>query len=219
MGGLVNGVPTSSSQARVEGLNLIINGNQIAAEVLVANSQCTCSAATPTCSGETILTNLRINGVVVDARPAPNTRLAQIVATATVGTVTTTTTTDIILNEQNRETVAGTERITVNALRVTTTSAVTVAGITTTTTTEIIIAQAISDINCTAQPAPPTAATAMITGRADRLGYYQFNDLPTGDTYVITVRGKGYTFTPQTINLAEDSPLDLFGSAVGRSGT
>ncbi len=95
----------------------------------------------------------------------------------------------------------------------------------------------------------PTAATAMIAGRAtvntgfvrgsgrllvtilntrtldtqvvftDRLGYYQFNDLPTGDTYVITVRGKGYTFTPQTINLAEDSALDMFGSAIGRSGT
>ncbi len=98
-------------------------------------------------------------------------------------------------------------------------------------------------------PLAPTAATAMIAGRVtvntgfvrgsgrllvtilntrtlatqvvftDRLGYYQFNDLPTGDTYVITVRGKGYTFTPQTINLAEDSALDMFGSAIGRSGT
>ncbi len=95
----------------------------------------------------------------------------------------------------------------------------------------------------------PTAATAMIAGRVtvntgftrgtgtlfvtilntrtlatqvvftDRLGYYQFNDLPTGDTYVITVRGKGYTFTPQTISLAEDSALDMFGTAVGRSGS
>ncbi len=62
-----------------------------------------------------------------------------------------------------------------------------------------------------------TLATQVVF--TDRLGYYQFNDLPTGDTYVITVRGKGYTFTPQTINLAEDSALDLFGSAVGRSGS
>jgi subtilisin family serine protease len=47
----------------------------------------------------------------------------------------------------------------------------------------------------------------------NRLGYYQFNDLPVGDTYVVSVRGKGYSFTPQVISLFEDSPLDLFGAA------
>ncbi len=257
MGGLVGGVPMSSSQARVAGLNLIINGIQIAAEEVVANSNCTCSTATPTCSGETILTNLRIisgsNSVVVDARPAPNTTLLDVTGEATlVGTVTTTTRTTVIANEQIRRTDPdGTARITVNALRITTTSSATdsLTGITTTTTTDIIIAQANSDINCTAQPAPPTAATAMIAGRVtvntgftrgtgtlfvtilntrtletqvssvNRLGYYQFNDLPTGDTYVLSVRGKGYTFTPQTISLAEDSALDMFGTADGRSGS
>ena len=48
-------------------------------------------------------------------------------------------------------------------------------------------------------------------------GYYEFNDLPVGDTYVISARGKGYSFTPQTFFLIEDSPLDMFGSTVGRS--
>jgi hypothetical protein len=92
----------------------------------------------------------------------------------------------------------------------------------------------------------PTAATAMIAGRVmvnaghfrgsgklfvtilntntletqaaftNRLGYYEFNDLPVGDTYVLSVRGKGYSFTPQTFTLIEDSALDMFGAAVER---
>jgi len=53
----------------------------------------------------------------------------------------------------------------------------------------------------------------------NRLGYYEFNDLPVGDTYVVSVRSKGYSFTPQTFFLTEDSALDMFGSAVGRSGS
>jgi hypothetical protein len=93
----------------------------------------------------------------------------------------------------------------------------------------------------------PTAATAMVAGRVsvntgllrgngrvlvtilntrtsetqvvftNRLGYYEFNDLPVGDTYVVSVRSKGYSFTPQTFFLTEDNALDMFGSALGRS--
>jgi hypothetical protein len=256
MGGLDNGVPRSSSQATVNDVNLVIGGNTITATQVQANSQCTCSGDTPTCSGDTILTNLTINGTLVNgqviARPAPNTTLLDVTAMATALNVTTTTTTTIIANQQMTGMNAdGSTFITVNALRITTTSSAfdSATGITTTTTTDIIIAQANSDINCTAQAVPPTAATAMITGRVtvntgftrgtgtlfvtilntrtlatqvssvNRLGYYQFNDLPTGDTYVLTVRGKGYTFTPQTISLAEDSALDMSGTAVGRSGS
>jgi hypothetical protein len=95
----------------------------------------------------------------------------------------------------------------------------------------------------------PTAATAMIAGRVtvntgfirgngsvlvtvlnsrtletqtaftNRLGYYEFNDLPVGDTYVISARGKGYSFAPQIVSLSEDSPLDLFGTAIERSNS
>jgi hypothetical protein len=93
----------------------------------------------------------------------------------------------------------------------------------------------------------PTAATAMLAGRVtvntgyvrgsgrlvvtilntntqetqvvftNRLGFYEFNDLTVGDTYVISVRGKGYSFIPQTFTLLEDSALDMFGAAVERS--
>lgn len=93
----------------------------------------------------------------------------------------------------------------------------------------------------------PTAATAMLAGRVtvnsgymrgsgrlivtalntntmetqdvftNRLGFYEFNDLPVGDTYVISVRGKGYNFNPQTFTLLQDSAFDMFGAAIGRS--
>ncbi len=90
-----------------------------------------------------------------------------------------------------------------------------------------------------------TAATAMVAGRVqvdtgkfrgsvlvtvlntrtletqavftNRLGYYQFDDLQVGDTYVVTVRSKGYMFTPQTFTLIEDSAFDMFGSAASRA--
>ena len=95
----------------------------------------------------------------------------------------------------------------------------------------------------------PTAATAMIAGRVtvdtgfvrgngkllvtilntrtletqmaftNRLGYYEFNDLSVGDTYVLNVRGKGYSFIPQTFTLVEDSAMDILGMTVSRSGS
>jgi hypothetical protein len=51
----------------------------------------------------------------------------------------------------------------------------------------------------------------------NRLGYYEFNDLQVGETYIVSVRAKGYNFTPQTFTLLEDSSLDMFGDAVRRS--
>ncbi len=92
----------------------------------------------------------------------------------------------------------------------------------------------------------PTAAAAMIAGRVtvnnsmlrgtgnllvsilntntletqyvftNRLGYYQFDNLQVGDTYVIAVRAKGYSFTPQTFTLVEDSVMDMFGTTVSK---
>ncbi|MGI8849109.1 MAG: choice-of-anchor P family protein [Pyrinomonadaceae bacterium] len=149
-GSVVAGVPTSTSQSTVNNVNLNINGVTVTATTIQANSQCTCNGATPTCSGNVVLTNLAINGqlVTVDANGsiAPNTTLLSTSVTATVGTVTTTTTTTIIGNEQIRTA----NSITVNALRITTTTTVTdtLTNTTTTTTSDIIIAQAHSDITC-----------------------------------------------------------------------
>jgi accessory colonization factor AcfC len=54
---------------------------------------------------------------------------------------------------------------------------------------------------------------------SNRLGYYEFNDLTVGDTYVVTVRGKGFSFTPQAFTLFEDSSLDMLGMPVVRSSS
>jgi hypothetical protein len=51
----------------------------------------------------------------------------------------------------------------------------------------------------------------------NRLGYYQFEDLPVGDTYIVTVRSKGFTFAPQTFTLNDDNALDMRGYAVSRT--
>jgi len=51
----------------------------------------------------------------------------------------------------------------------------------------------------------------------NRLGYYQFEDLPVGDTYIVSVRSKGFIFTPQTFTLNEDNALDMRGYAVSRT--
>ncbi|MGI8884267.1 MAG: carboxypeptidase-like regulatory domain-containing protein, partial [Pyrinomonadaceae bacterium] len=35
-------------------------------------------------------------------------------------------------------------------------------------------------------------------------GYYRFNDIPAGETYIITARHKRYVFVPQLINFGEN---------------
>lgn len=85
-----------------------------------------------------------------------------------------------------------------------------------------------------AQYAPPTSATASIGGRilssdgkngrgvsgatvkltdmsgntrmvrTNSFGYYNFEDVDTGEIYIIDVRHKSFQFTPQVINLLED---------------
>lgn len=48
----------------------------------------------------------------------------------------------------------------------------------------------------------------------DMSGYYQFLDIPTGQTYVLSVSAKGRTFTPstQTVTLTEDTTINWSGN-------
>ena len=41
------------------------------------------------------------------------------------------------------------------------------------------------------------------TARTSSFGYYRFDDVPTGESYVVAVRSKQYTFTPRVLNLAD----------------
>ncbi|MCA1639245.1 MAG: ice-binding family protein [Acidobacteria bacterium] len=42
------------------------------------------------------------------------------------------------------------------------------------------------------------------TARTNLFGYYTFNDIPAGETYIFNVYSKRYQFNPQVINLLED---------------
>ncbi|MET0753616.1 MAG: cohesin domain-containing protein [Pyrinomonadaceae bacterium] len=42
------------------------------------------------------------------------------------------------------------------------------------------------------------------TGHADAFGYYQFEDIKVGETYILEVRHKGYEFTTQVVGITED---------------
>lgn len=43
-----------------------------------------------------------------------------------------------------------------------------------------------------------------VTATSNSFGYYQFDDVPVGETYVITAIARDYSFTPQIINLSGD---------------
>lgn len=42
------------------------------------------------------------------------------------------------------------------------------------------------------------------TGYANAFGFYRFEDIKAGETYILDVRHKGYEFTPQVVSVTED---------------
>jgi hypothetical protein len=48
------------------------------------------------------------------------------------------------------------------------------------------------------------------TALTNQFGRYQFTDVPTGETFVISVTAKGYEFTPQVLNVIQEvSDMDF----------
>nr|MBA2736450.1 carboxypeptidase regulatory-like domain-containing protein [Pyrinomonadaceae bacterium] len=46
--------------------------------------------------------------------------------------------------------------------------------------------------------------------RSNSFGYFKFTDVQAGETYIITVRSKQYTFSPKVVNVTQDlSDVDL----------
>lgn len=51
------------------------------------------------------------------------------------------------------------------------------------------------------------------TAVTNSFGYYRIEDIPSGETYVINARAKGYNFTPRTVNVNDEiSGLDIIAS-------
>lgn len=42
------------------------------------------------------------------------------------------------------------------------------------------------------------------TARSGTFGYYRFDEVEAGRTYIFSVRSKRYQFTPQVVNVTED---------------
>jgi len=225
----------SQSQAQVTGLTASIPGfidigNATGTlNVIQANSNCVCTANGPSCTGNTTLTNVIINGVVVDV-----TATSPIVVTVNTGLITGTV--SIFINEQTSTAPpANGANITVNALRINLNLSVVpvVGGPAIPVTGDIIVAQAYSDIVCGS--GPPTAADVSISGRVlstrgrgisnvfvtitnqngvvqqtartNSFGYYNFAAVEAGEIYFVNASSKRYRFDTQTItptqNLAE----------------
>ena len=222
-GGAAAGTPNSSqSRATVNDLNvkllanIIGTGATITATTVESTSNCTCGSNGPTCSGTTTIENLQVNGVVipildatgmVTSMPPPNTVLLPGI-TGVVGLT-------ITLNEQ---TSTGSGDITVNAIHIVFRDPITNA-----VTADIIVAQSHSDIQCLGT----TAAGATINGRitdsrgrglqrvvvmmtgsgieepiyatTSAFGFYRFEDVPAGNTYILTASSVRYIFERSSI--------------------
>lgn len=129
---------TSQSTASVASIDTRIadfdNGLRIRAGVVSSTTNCSCPARS--CTGSSVITNLRIGNATIVVTGAAN----QFV-TVTVGTVTL----NVVINEQ----ITSPGSLTVNALHITLTESVT--GV----VTDIIIASSHSDITCAAAPLTP----------------------------------------------------------------
>ena len=199
---------SSQSSASVNNLNLSVVGIPITARVLTANTQCVCTVNGPTCSGNSVITDLVINSIPVTITGQPNQTTSLTVGTATIS---------IIINEQLS---TGPGDITVNALHVIVTEPLT------STTTDIIIASAHSDINCISVLAASVEVSGQVLNTKGRgeyravvtmrdfngrvrstttnsFGYYKFDEVSVGETYVLTVNHRELSFTPQVIHLNE----------------
>ncbi|MEO8073342.1 MAG: carboxypeptidase-like regulatory domain-containing protein [Acidobacteriota bacterium] len=218
---------SSQSTATVNDTNLTVGGNIITADVLTANSQCTCSVTgVPSCTGSSVITNLRVNGLAITVTGAPNQTI-----TATVATVTTT----IIINEQTPSPPSG-NSITVNALHVIVTDSLT------NTTTDVVIASAHSDINCNVTTAAPVSISGRVISPFGRglagarivltnsigekriavtnpFGYFSFKEIGSGETYIVEITHKSYNFTPQVLLVTNDlTELNFTALPYGKSG-
>lgn len=212
---------TTQSDTRVEDLTItvpvglvLLPDLEIGAQVLQANTVCSCSATVPTCNGASTLTGLVIRAgaltIPVNISGNPN----QHIEIPVLGLVT-------VILDINNQTRVGQERITQEALRV----GLSVIGV---TDLRIVAASAHSGIHCGLAPsAAPISVSGTVrdpfgnalrnvivsaTGsdgqpisvRTNMFGNYVFNDLEQGDIYVVNARHKQYQFPSQLVSSTED---------------
>ncbi len=148
-GGSAAGTPDSSqSQAQTDTLNALLLGNTISADVVRANTVCTCTDGVPNCTGSSTITNLRINGVNINVATTTSVPLVDALG-VNIGSV--------LINEQTSSGTGQTRAITVNALHI-------VVDVPGTLLADIIISQAYSDIVCGGTATTCTPTTTVTEG-------------------------------------------------------
>jgi len=230
-GGLPGGsVLTDQSDTRVENLDInvplgivLLPNVRIRANVLQANTVCSCSSTTPTCSGNSTLTGLTLSvgalDIPITITGNPNQHLE--IDLLNLGLV------NVVLDINNQRMV-GPGNITQEALRV---------GISVPLVTNLLVvaASAHSGITCGLAPSASNIsvsgtvfdpqgntlknATVTVTGsngtpitvRTNTFGNFTFTGLEQGDIYVLNTKHKEFQFQPQVISSTDDiTGLNIF---------
>ncbi len=231
-GGIPGGnINTSQSDSSVEGLDInvpitglpLIPNVRIQADVLQSQTLCSCSSTTPTCTGNSVLTNLRVSVGAINIPVAisgnPNQHLE--IDLLNLGLV------NLVLDINNQRT-AGPGSITQEALRI---------GLSVPLVTNllVVIASSHSDIVCGLGPSAAHIsvsgqvfdpqgnfirnAVVTITGpsglprstRTNAFGNYTFEGLEQNEFYILDAKHKLYQFQSQAISSGEDvTGLNIF---------
>jgi hypothetical protein len=214
---------TAQSDTRVEDLAInvpLILPVAIRANVLQANTICSCTSTVPTCTGSSTLTGLTVSvgavNIPVNITGNPNQHLElDLLGLAT------------LILDINNQTRVGQDRITQEALRI----GLSVAGV---TDLRVVAASAHLGITCGLAPsASPISISgtvrdpfgnavrnAMVSAsgssgqpisvRTNMFGNYVLNNLVQGEIYVISARHKQYQFASQVVSSTEDvTGLDI----------
>jgi hypothetical protein len=230
------GIPAATSESSSQVDNLAVDlgipvlGNvlSLTADVVQSDTQCQCSLAVPTCTGDSDLVGLTVAVLGAEINIpldfAPNFVLVNINLPLGLGTLR------VVVNEQFS---AGPGDITVNALRIQ-------LGVVSqlVVDTDLTVAHSHSDIVC---GIAPSAATASISGRVldvfgrpiprvnvnvtdiegntamartNNFGYYTVGNLRTGQIYIVQPNAKGFEFEAITVSLSDDvSGIDFIPSS------
>ncbi len=216
-GGAPGGTPDSTQSASTV-TNAALNvggplGVSLSFDSIVSNSQCTAVSGTVTCSGSSSIANLQVTalgfpiGITINGLPNQ-----EIILPAGLGR--------IVLNEQLGTFSGSPAHITVNAIRV----ELTIPGVAATT---VVFASSHSGMQA---GAGSTAADASISGRVtdangrpmgkmnvavvasdgsvrtvftSAFGYFNFEGLQAGESYLVTVLGKRHRFESRFVNLGD----------------
>ncbi|MGI8811751.1 MAG: choice-of-anchor P family protein [Pyrinomonadaceae bacterium] len=230
-GGISGGNRVSDSSANVQNLNATVAGFRITATVLNSETHCSCAlgGTTSTCTGGAVITNLLIttplNGRVTGTVTAnPNSTVTlEVLDPITMQFVVVAT---LIFNEQIPVSPTTGGSITVNALHIITSTNVPAVS---TSTTDTVIASSHSDIECgTISPSAGVVSVSgqvlsserrpvsraivtltngdgdVLTAMTNPFGYFRFDDVAVGQTYVADISAKRYLFAPQAITINDE---------------